>query len=218
MIQQFEATEWSAVDLIQDSIHSVLAEQGQCSVMLTGGRSAKRLYQAWNSLAGFQQVTDVQFYFGDERCVPTDHAESIYGMVMQNLFLHGVPTGCTVLRMEADASDRWAAAQRYEDILPVFIDILLLGVGDDGHIASLFPYSAALQERQRQVIPVTGPKPPFDRLTITPQVIMKARSIFVLAFGPAKAEVLLKVLNLPTNFNNMPACLVQNATWFLNTA
>ena len=77
--------------------------------------------------------------FGDERCVPPDHDESNYGMAMQTLFSHGVPIECSVFRMEADAIDIEAAEQRYADLLPDSIDVILLGVGEDGHIASLFP-------------------------------------------------------------------------------
>jgi 6-phosphogluconolactonase len=165
-IKQFESTDWPtmAADLIQNSINNVLAKQGKCSVMLTGGRSAARLYKTWCDLPSFQQMTGLSFYFGDERCVPPDHAESNYGLVMRTLFPHGVQTGCSVFRMEAEATDQEAAAQRYADLLPESIDVLLLGVGEDGHIASLFPNSDSLQERKRRVISITGPKPPFEQL------------------------------------------------------
>jgi 6-phosphogluconolactonase len=219
-IKLFESTDWprKAVGLISDNINRVLDEQGKCSVMLTGGRSAARLYNAWSDLPAFQQMTGVNFYFGDERCVPPDHAKSNYGMAMQTLFPHGVPAGCSVFRMEADATDIEAAAQRYADVLPDEIDVLLLGVGEDGHIASLFPNSAALQERKRRVVPIIGLKPPFERLTITSQVIIKARSVFVLATGPAKAMVLNVARQASGNFDAVPACLVLSATWLLDTA
>ena len=68
--------------------------------------------------------------FGDERCVPPDHDESNYGMAMQTLFSHGVPIECSVFRMEADAIDIEAAEQRYADLLPDSIDVILLGVGE----------------------------------------------------------------------------------------
>jgi 6-phosphogluconolactonase len=218
-IMQFESTDWPtmAAGLIQNSINNVLAKQGKCSVMLTGGRSAARLYKVWRDLPAFQQMTGVSFYFGDERCVPPDHTESNYGMVMQTLFPHGVLSGCSVFRMEAEAEDREVAAQRYSDLLPDSIDVLLLGVGEDGHIASLFPNSTALQERNRRVVPITGPKPPFERLTITPPVIAQAKSIFVLATGNAKAKVLSKARQAPSNFVELPACLVLSATWLLDT-
>ena len=217
---QFESTDWPtmAADLIQNSINNVLAKQGKCSVMLTGGRSAARLYKTWCDLPSFQQMTGLSFYFGDERCVPPDHAESNYGLVMRTLFPHGVQTGCSVFRMEAEATDQEAAAQRYADLLPESIDVLLLGVGEDGHIASLFPNSTALQERNRRVVPITGPKPPFERLTITPPVIAQAKSIFVLATGTAKAKVFSIARQAPSNFDALPARLVLSATCLLDTA
>jgi 6-phosphogluconolactonase len=217
-IKQFKVIDWplKAAGLINDNINSVLAEQGKCSVMLTGGRSAARLYKAWRNLPGFQQMTGVSFYFGDERCVPPDHPESNYGMAMQALFQNGLPAGCSVFRMEADAINLEAAAQRYADLLPDSVDVLLLGVGEDGHIASLFLNHVALQERRRRVLLITGPKPPFERLTITPQVITKARSVFVLASGSAKAAMLSAALKNPNDIAVLPARLTLGGTWLMD--
>ena len=92
-----------------------------------------RLYKAWRDLPAFQQMTGVRFYFGDERCVPPDHAESNYGMAMQTLFPNGVPTGCAVFRMEADTADQEATMQSYADLLFDSIYVLLLGIRKDDH-------------------------------------------------------------------------------------
>ena len=100
--------------------------------------------------------------------------------------------------------------------MPDSIDVLLLGVGEDGHIASLFPNNASLQERKRRVIPITGPKPPFERLTITPQVIAKARSVFMLATGSAKAAMLCAALNNPNDIAALPARLTLGGTWLMD--
>ena len=217
-IKQFDATEWPllAARLIQDSINANLLERGQCSVMLTGGRSAERLYTSWAELPAFRQITGVRFYFGDERCVPPDHPDSNYGMAMRTLFQRGVPAGCSVFRMEADNPDREAAARHYGEALPVKLDIILLGVGEDGHIASLFPGCAALQEVSRMVVPVISPKLPHERITITPPIIVKARSVFVLAAGAAKAEVLSRALNETGDISALPARLVLRGTWLLD--
>ena len=102
--------------------------------------------------------------------------------------------------------------------MPDSIDVLLLGVGEDEHIASLFPNNASLQECKRRVVHITGPKPPFERLTITPPVIAQAESIFVLATGPAKAAILSMARQAPGNFNAVPVRLVLGATWLLDTA
>lgn len=219
-IKQLEVSAWSieTAQIIQDRISSVLAGKNQCSVMLTGGRSAERLYSIWAELPAFQHINNVQFYFGDERCVPPVHPESNYGMAMRTLFGKGVPSGCSVFRMEADDVNPGSAALRYESRLPEKIDVLLLGVGEDGHVASLFPGSSALQEKTRRVVPVIGTKPPFERITITPSVITQADVIFVLATGPVKAQVLTIALQDVENFDTIPARLaLNNATWLLDS-
>lgn len=218
-IRQFDGLEWpvQSARIIQDRIGSILLKRGSCSVMLTGGRSAERLYSAWVGFPAFRQVTGVQFFFGDERCVPPDHPDSNYGMVMRTLFNQGVPAGCSVFRMEADDPDCEAAVLRYEEILPERVDVLLLGVGEDGHIASLFPGSVALQEASRRVMSVVGTKPPYERLTVTPPVITQANSIFVLASGVAKAQILESALQEKHDFVSMPARLTLKATWLLDT-
>lgn len=206
-----------AAGLIQDSIAAILQKKRQCSVMLTGGHSVERLYTNWSGFPAFQQMSGVSFYFGDERCISPDHPDSNYGLAMRTLFQQGVPAGCSVFRMEADDLGREAAARRYGEILPEHVDVMLLGVGEDGHIASLFPLAVSLRETSRWVVPVVGPKPPYERLTITPPVIARAQSIFVLATGVAKARVLVKALKFPADFDSIPARLVLNATWLLDT-
>lgn len=219
-IKRFEVPAWPklAASHIQDCINTILREQSRCSVMLTGGRSAERLYREWSEHPAFQLLQGVTFYFGDERCVPPDHSDSNYGMVMQTLFQRGVPAGCSVFRMEADNPDHGAGALAYGAALPKAIDVMLFGVGEDGHIASLFPGSTALQETDRRVVPITSPKPPHHRLTITPAVITQARYLFVLATGPVKAAVLCDALKTPNDFATLPARLVLNATWLLDNA
>jgi 6-phosphogluconolactonase len=216
----FETAEWPMLvaDLIQDSVATILRKEGRCCVALTGGRSAERLYLNWSELPAFRHLSGVNFYFGDERCVPPNSRESNYGMAKRTLFQQGVPNDCAVFRMEADDTDREAAARRYGETLPDELDILLLGVGDDGHIASLFPDSVALHEKHQRVLPICAPNAPYERLTITPSVIAQTSSIFVLASGAAKAAVLRKATQDPSDFLSLPARLVLNATWLLDTA
>lgn len=199
--------------MIQDSIQFICSKQGHCSVMLTGGQSAEHLYLIWRELPEFKMLKCVSFYFGDERCVPPLDSASNYGLVMRTLFAQGASLGHLVLRMETDAVDQEHAATHYESLLPSKIDILLLGVGEDGHIASLFPHCAALYETLRRVVPVTGPKPPFERFTITPPVIQNAGEVFVLALGKQKRTVYEEALNDPSNIYAIPARLVLNRTW-----
>lgn len=216
---RFSVEEWAqrSASLIQGTILKICDKQGACNVMLTGGRSAERLYTVWRNLSSFGGMHSVTFFFGDERCVPSDDSASNYGLAMRTLFGRGIPPGCSVLRMEADDADRECASLRYESLLPNKIHILLLGVGEDGHIASLFPGGAALGERSRKVLSVIGDKAPRERMTISPIVIEQSSTIFVLADGKEKAAVLRRVLATPNDHFALPACLVKDAIWLLDT-
>lgn len=185
--------------------------------MLTGGRSAARVYMEWAAIEGFNQLTNIRFYFGDERCVPLDHTESNYGLAMRTLFKNGIPSGCMVFPMRADASDQAGAALQYAQSMPSSLDVMLLAVGDDGHIASLFPGSEALHELNQRVISVVGPKPPSNRWTITPPVIASAKTTFVFAPGAIKGAVLHRALLKPEDFDTVPARLVLSGIWLLDT-
>ena len=108
--------------------------------MLTGGSTAKKLYAYWNDTK-FLEQRKVDYYFGDERCVPPDHPDSNYCMVQQIIFPERAPKGCRIFRMDGEMHDHEKASKKYENLLPESIDILLLSVGSDGYIASLFPNS-----------------------------------------------------------------------------
>jgi 6-phosphogluconolactonase len=219
-IRLFEPALWDykAAELVHMKLESVLHRRGQCNIMLTGGATAARVYKAWSREFDICSLENVSFYFGDERCVTPDHLESNYGMAMRTLFGTSMPLNCVVHRMEAESDDLEAAADRYAALLPEYIDILLLGVGEDGHIASLFPYSAAIHESRRRVLPIVGPKQPYRRLTISPPVIVQAHCTFVLAAGAARAEVLAEAIRMPCNIDALPARLVTSGTWLLDTA
>lgn len=218
-IKNLDGSTWStaAAVLIQDAIQKTLLERGRCNVMLTGGRSAEQLYLEWTELPAFQNLRDVKFYFSDERCVPPEHPDSNYGLAMRTLFSRGRPRGCAIVRMEAESTDRDAAAIYYDRQLPEKLDVLLLSVGEDGHIASLFPNGDALREIRRRVVPVAARKPPYDRLTVTPRVIAQAEHIFVLAIGAAKAAVFRQAQVAQQEIDDLPARLVLRGTWLLNT-
>jgi 6-phosphogluconolactonase len=218
-IDLFEGDAWPALaaEKIQNEVNLVLAQRGRCNLMLTGGRGAARLYTAWSEFPAFHESPGVDFYFGDERCVAPDNAESNYGLAMKTLFCKGVPYDCRVFRMEADRADRVLAARNYERLLPPHMDVLLLGVGEDGHVASLFPHSSALGECTKSVMPVVGPKAPHERLTITPPVISGAKTIFVLATGGVKARVLAWALRDRGNVESLPVRLALSGTWLVDT-
>jgi len=193
---------------------SCISHRGKCSIMLTGGHTASMLYDAWaKCLRNSADLENIEFFFGDERCVPADDPESNYCMAMERLFPAGVPNTVRIHRLEADSEDLERVANCYSTLLPEAIDILLLTVGMDGHVASLFPYSAALHETHRRVVSVTGPKPPYKRLTVTPAVILGAREVFVMALGRQKQNIYERALQNPGDIDSIPARLVLSKTW-----
>jgi 6-phosphogluconolactonase len=216
-IIQYPTSHWA--NLSARYVQAVLSEKSalndRCAVMLTGGRSAERLMLSWAKLPDFVQLHNIDFFFGDERCVPPEHEESNFGLAMRTLFRFGIPTGCVVHRIKAESRDKDLVAKLYAKLLPDCIDLLLLGVGEDGHIASLFPGSTVLNET-RKVVPVIGPKPPAKRITITSAVIGQSEAIVVLASGIGKLASLKGVLCSSTSVEQCPARLAQHATWLID--
>jgi 6-phosphogluconolactonase len=185
--------------------------------MLTGGASARELYLTWANLPDFAAMNNIDFYFGDERCVQPTDPDSNFGLAQRTLFVNGVPKGCVVNRMPAESADNVLAAESYGRRLPATIDILLLSVGEDGHIASLFPHSDSLLETRRLVVTVQGPRPPFRRMTVTPIVIRRAATVFVLAPG-VRSAIRAAALQEPADVAAMPVRLVLNAIWLPDNA
>jgi 6-phosphogluconolactonase len=206
------AAEWLA-----DAIAAAVRERGTCALALAGGRTPEPVYRALASMPTVDW-SRVAVYFGDERAVPPDDPESNFGMVRSALLTRVPIPGTQVHRMEAERPDRDAAARAYERVLPPVLDVLVLGIGPDGHTASLFPGSPALDERRRLVLPVTGAKPPAARLTITPPVIEAARRIAVLASGADKAGAVSRALEGVLTPKDTPAQLARRGEWFLDRA
>ncbi|WP_459950534.1 6-phosphogluconolactonase [Denitratisoma sp. agr-D3] len=207
------------LEKIAASVAERRGQNGRCSVALTGGRSAERLYRVGAASHDFlARMQNVDFFFGDERCVPPDHADSNYRLVMDTLFASGLPKGAYVHRIEADSANLEEAADRYGSRLPSSIDVLLLSMGEDGHIASIYPRSPAIVESKRRVIPVKGSRPPYLRLTLTPTTIQKAHHVFVLALGPQKRAIYEEALRKPLDVDQIPARLVLSREWTFGPA
>lgn len=204
-----------ASDEIINAILDAWARNGQCSLMLTGGNSASSLYSYWKSI-GATEPTDprTKIFFGDERAVPGDHADSNFGMAVRTLFGSRCPQN--VERMRGEALDLMAEANRYDVKLPSKINVLLLGVGEDGHIASLFPGSPGLDEVVRRVTVTKSPLHPHTRITITPRVIAEAESLFLLAPGVKKRETLERALSTPRYSRLFPVSLAKHGTWIID--
>lgn len=204
---------WIAAELGQ-----AIAARGTASLALAGGTTPRAVYAELTGppFSGSLDWARVDIFFGDERAVPPDHPESNYGMARAAL-LSRVPIPAErVHRMEAERPDREQAAADYARCLPRRLDVLLLGMGPDGHTASLFPRSPALAERERLVVPVVGPKPPPERLTITPPVIAAARAVAVIVTGVGKAAAVARALEGAPAPHEWPVQLARGGVWFLD--
>ncbi len=194
------ATAWVA-ELVKSVICQSVAQRGRCCWALAGGTTPRDLYQRLVDTVAEDEVPwpAVEIFFGDERDVPQDDVDSNYRMVQRTLLDHVPIAPDNVHPMRADAEDIQAAAAEYERTLrervgddpnetPRF-DLVLLGMGGDGHTASLFPgCSETLEEQDKLVtayhVPVLGR----DRMTITFPLIAAARNVVMLVTGPDKAE------------------------------
>lgn len=210
----------AAARLITEVINDTIERLGECTVALAGGATPRPVYErmAVPSLANRVPWDRVRMYFSDERCVPPDHPQSNYRMVHEALLQHVPIQAAAVYRMEGERADSDAAARDYERHLPAALDLLLLGMGEDGHTASLFPRSPALTERIRRVVAVTRPRESSRRLTITPPVIEAAGTVIVLVAGGNKATTVARALEGAYVPNELPIQLARSATWLIDSA
>lgn len=212
-----------------------IAGTGRFRVALSGGSTPRTLYAMLASPPLATQVdwAHVEFYFGDERCVSPDHPESNYRTANAALFqpLHISPEN--VFRMAGDAPDPNEAARGYEALLrrqfgvpapgwPCF-DLVLLGLGDDAHTASLFPGTKALEESARLVVPNQASRGVRERITFTAPLINAAKVILLLVCGADKASAVHAVLEgAKPETKRYPAQLIRPSQgrliWFLDRA
>lgn len=207
----------TAAEHVARIVARAVAERGHASLALAGGSTPRAMHEA---LARISDVPweRIDVYFGDERCVPPEHPDSNYRMAKESLFDRVPLPARSIHRPEAERSDRDAAARAYEAVLPHAIDLIVLGIGEDGHTASLFPGAPALNEQVRACIAVTGPKPPPERLTLTPAALAAARTLMMLASGGGKAEPVARALRGPWDPVKTPAQLARRGFWIVDTA
>ncbi len=196
------------------AVDRALVDRGRATLALSGGSTPAPVYAALALLVPDWRA--VELFFCDERCVPPEHRDSSYRLVRESLLdrIPGAPP--RVHRMLGELADRDVAAQDYEALLPDALDLLILGVGEDGHTASLFPGHAALEETERRVLHVVGPRPPPNRLTLTPLALLAARRSVVLARGAGKAEVVGRALEGPLDLSSLPVQIVRDGAWILD--
>ena len=166
------------------------------SISLAGSNTPRRSYELLAAEAGIDW-SRVHLWFGDERCVAPDDPGSNYRMARESLIsLIDIPAG-NVHRIRGEDDPDAAAAAYAGEIEGLSLDVALLGLGPDGHTASLFPESPALDVRDRAAVAVTASKPPPRRITLTFPVFERAAFILILAPGESKADAIAAVLRGP---------------------
>ena len=214
-----------AANFIVDLARKALAERNEFRIALSGGNTPRPIYTELARTARDLPWEKMLITFGDERCVPPDHEQSNYRMARETLFIPAAIPDKSIMRMRGEI-DPQIAAQEYQDNVDLLAaqrgeqiyrhDLILLGLGDDGHTASLFPGTAALEERVRRVIANFVPKLNAWRLTFTFPLINQARKICFLVNAAKHADLIECVLKGDAKY---PASRVNpgagDVTWIL---
>lgn len=184
------------------------------SVLLTGGRSVPDFYEEWALCPSFTMFEGATFYFGDERCVPVDHADCNFRMV-SSVFAKS-HKNVKLERINGEAGVPMTEVSRYSNLLPRQPDLSFFSVGEDGHIASIFPNSPVFDSKYRVAYTSNAPKMPPKRITITPRVVRDSKHVIVLARGAAKGRILASALRNPHAIRELPVRLTIGRTWMLD--
>ena len=226
-----DALSRAALDEVFRISTEAVARQGRCAISLSGGHTPEQMFALW-AQNGYRRAFPWQrahFFWGDDRYVPYEDPLSNYGVAKRLLFDKLADAGLHLHPMPTEPADPREAAKTYAAELrkffgtePPAFDVQLLGLGGEGHTASLFPNNAALEEQEAWVLPVTVPATPPERLTMTYPVINQARNTFFLVAGESKRGILNAIEREPdTGLSQYPAARVRPSgpvIWMLDRA
>ncbi len=213
---------------ISDLIKSTLESQQFCTLALSGGETPQMLYKILAS-PEYREKIDwkrVHVFWGDERVVPFDDDRNNAKIAFENLLNHISIPRAQVHKVRTDIEPLFAAKD-YEKILKTYFenteksfDLILLGVGDDGHTLSLFPGSPAIEEKKLWVNAVINEKQEMYRITLMPSIVNKASNIAFMVTGENKSEILHRIIEGSYDPNVLPAQIIKpgngNLYWFLD--
>lgn len=223
-----DALSATAAAAVADLINRAVGATGRCALALSGGSTPRTLYERlasqWRARIPWGAL---HLFWGDERYVPHGDVHSNYRMAKEALLDHVPCPADHVHPMPTDLANPEAAARAYEATLrhyfaggPPRFDLVLLGLGEEGHTASLFPRSPALAERTRWTVAVTAPIDPPMRLTLTLPALTRAAVIYFVVAGSKKAHALSQVLSPTADPNVYPAAAVRPdtgaVTWWVD--
>jgi 6-phosphogluconolactonase len=215
----------AAARLVASSIKSAISSQGKARIALAGGSTPRLMYErlAEPDLAAEIDWPRVEIFFGDERMVHPSDAASNYRMAREALLERVPVVPGNVHRIQGELYPDIAAHDYAAELGIEPLDIVLLGMGDDGHVASLFPGSTELLRTDRAVLPSRAPIAPHSRVTITLPVINAARAVVLVVTGEAKAARVAQVFQeRASGAPQLPAARVAprrgELHWFLDAA
>jgi 6-phosphogluconolactonase len=211
--------------------NAAISDHSSFSAALAGGNTPRRLYELLASEVYRSRInwSAVYLFFGDERCVPHNHPDSNYRIVNEALISH-IDIPLTNVRPITGEDDPVANARLYEADLRSFFagrpwprfDLILLGLGEDGHTASLFPHTSALAEKDAWVVSNWVEKFGTYRITLSPAAINGAANVTFMVVGAEKAPALAAVINGPVDPERLPAQLIKPnngvLTWLVDSA
>jgi 6-phosphogluconolactonase len=215
-------------DFVVERATGVIKSSGRFNFALSGGSSPKRLYELLVSDNYRHRIdwTKVYFFFGDERYVPADHSSSNFLMAKNSLFTPLNISGDQIFAVETSLSPSESAVDYERRVRkhfkgdPCRFDLVLLGLGDNSHTASLFPHTSVLHEKDALIKEVYVQEVSMYRITFTAPLINDANCVAFLVYGSSKAEALVHVLKDPTNVEMYPAQLIKpdrgELHWFVD--
>ena len=215
-------------DYFVQTVKTVIQERGRCSVVLSGGNSPKKLYELL-ALSDYGRQIDwdkIYFFFGDERYVPFNDPENNGNMVKKALFEPLMIPDANIFYINTAVPPDESAKKYSKRILtyfkdkPVRFDLILLGLGDNGHTASLFPHTDVLKEKSALVKSVFLEETSSYRITMTAPLINEAHAVAFLVYGETKAHAVHEVIEGKRDSETYPAQLIVSEEgtvhWFLD--
>jgi len=215
-----------AAERLTALIEAAIVARGSAVVSLTGGSTPRRLYallgdpsQPWRSRIDW---THLHLFWGDERHVPPDHRDSNFGMARDALLRHVPVPDAHVHRMRGEIPDAREAARQYEEALrrgfaaagrdTLTVDVMLLGLGEDAHTASIFPGSDVLDRHtEKRVVGIWANHLNAWRITLTPAALLDAEAIVMVVAGAAKTDAVHAAIEGPLDVTRYPAQLLRAA-------
>jgi 6-phosphogluconolactonase len=233
ILPDIDALSRAALEELLSDLKNAIKQRGRGAIALSGGHTPEKMYSLWAATEKYRSETDwnrVHLFWGDERYVPQDDPLSNYRMTRLSLLehvpipaanVHAVPTNLATPELAAEAYDQ-ELRKFFGSSAPAF-DVTLLGLGPEGHTASLFPDSPALEEKTRWVVPVHAAATPPNRLTFTLPVLNSSRNTYFLVAGEGKRPILAALHAEPDSRPSAyPAGRIRPADgrvlWFLDQA